>query len=182
MPKKIYTLDGKPYQRPKARTESGAEVIPDVSADLALTNDLTTEMMAQPSRFASYAALHDYAEARANKARYERHCFEEDLEKKIREGKFPVVGKRMNENAIKLTIRTHPKMRWHHRRVMLLEAKAARLKTLREAFTHRRDMLESVGYHHNNEMRGTQDVTVLAEKARHKIKLANAAKLKRSKS
>lgn len=178
MAKKIYLLDNKPYARPVARTESGATVVPDVTADLALTDDLTTEMMAQPSRFASYAAMHDYAEARANKARYERHCFEEDLEKKIREGKFPVVGKRMNENAIKLTIRTHPKMRWHHRRVMLLEAKAARLKTLREAFNHRRDMLESVGYHHNNEMRGSQDVRVLAEKAKHKIKQTHAAKKK----
>lgn len=175
MPKKIYLLDGKPYKRPNARTETGASVVPDVSSDLAVTDDLTTEMMAQPSRFASYAAMHDYAEARANKARYDRHCFEEDLEKKIREGKFPVVGKRMNENAIKLTIRTHPKMRWHHRRVMLLEAKAARLKTLREALTHRRDMLESVGYHHNNEMRGTQDVHVLKEKAKHKIKTIHKA-------
>jgi hypothetical protein len=144
------------------------EVVPD--DDLAISGDLDGEMREHAALFAWYAARAEDAQAVVKQVRFQIHCLEEDLSAALRKEQLGKPrGERMSIKDIETEVKRHPKMRMLYGKVVEAERVRGKLYALREAFSQRKDMLQSMGanYRHSNELR-TRTLDQLKQAAHHK--------------
>lgn len=155
----------------KAETPSGAKAAVNPSDDLAVDrSNLMEELAEQPSLFAYYAQLSALANAAAKKARFDRHCLEEDLIDELRQ-QYPNGGRGgVSEARINQMVQKNPKMRVAHAKVMSTEQRAEKLAALKEAFQQRSHMLQSINATQNRDSFGERPIESLKRKAAEIVK------------
>ncbi len=144
----------------KAVTPTGTAFGVKPSDDLTIDQaHLLKEMGEHPSLFAYYAKLFAKAKALAKKARYDRHCLEEELTAQFRV-KHPQGGRGgVSEATIKLMVQRDVKMRLAHQKVMSAQERADTLEALKEAFAIRTFMLQSINSTNNKDVFNEKPIT-----------------------
>lgn len=132
------------------------EILPE--PDLAITDDLDTEMKKQPGLFAYYATLAEEEYHRAKRLKFKQHCLREELfEKYTKEKKGRVTD-------LKMKINTHPSMRSLFAKYIATQRRAGLLKVLKDAFEMRMHALQSIGANRRKE--AESEIRTLQKKVR----------------
>lgn len=148
----------------KIKTADGSVKTFDISDELTI-EDINEAHIDQAGKFAFWASVSEVAKANVEMAKADMETAEAEADEKARKY-LEMEGIKITEKAVERAIKGESSFVDAQKKYLQAKRNAGVLKSVAEAFEHRKEMIIGLGANHRQEYDGSRELRTMKEKAK----------------